>query len=100
MNMQQMVQAMQKAQRLYDKEHKLIEEKEYEFVANGAVKAVVKGTLELIRIEFIDPELLKEDPEMVSDMITIAFNGARDLINKDEEELTAKYQSKASMGMF
>ena len=82
MNMQQMVQAMQKMQRQYEKEHKVLEE-----------------TLEMVSLEFIDQELLKDDPEMVSDMIKLAYNGARDQINDAEDALAAKFQQNNKGGM-
>ena len=99
MNMQQMVQAMQKMQRQYEKEHKVLEETEFEYTANGAVKIVLKGNLEMVSLEFIDQELLKDDPEMVSDMIKLAYNGARDQINDAEDALAAKFQQNNKGGM-
>jgi len=102
MNMQQMVQAMQKAQRQYEKDHKVLEEKEFEFVANGAVKVVMKGDLEMVSVEFLDKEILTDDPEMVADMIKIAYNGCKDQINAEEEKLAQKMQASAGAmgGMF
>lgn len=99
MNMQQMVQAMQKMQRQYEKEHKVLEETEFEYTANGAVKIVLKGNLEMVSLEFIDQELLKDDPEMVSDMIKLAYNGVRDQINDAEDALAAKFQQNNKGGM-
>ena len=99
MNMQQMVQAMQKMQRQYEKEHKVLEETEFEYTANGAVKIILKGNLEMVSLEFIDQELLKDDPEMVSDMIKLAYNGARDQINDAEDALAAKFQQNNKGGM-
>ena len=99
MNMQQMVQAMQKMQRQYEKEHKVLEETEFEYTANGAIKIVLKGNLEMVSLEFIDQELLKDDPEMVSDMIKLAYNGARDQINDAEDALAAKFQQNNKGGM-
>ena len=99
MNMQQMVQAMQKMQRQYEKEHKVLEETEFEYTANGAVKIILKGNLEMVSLEFIDQELLKDDPEMVSDMIKLAYNGARDQMNDAEDVLAAKFQHNNKGGM-
>ncbi|MBP5694796.1 MAG: YbaB/EbfC family nucleoid-associated protein [Bacilli bacterium] len=95
MNMQQMVQAMQKMQRQYEKEHKMLEETDFEYTANGAVKIVLKGNLEMVSLEFLDEELLKDDPEMVSDMIKLAYQGARSQIQAAEDALEAKFQQNA-----
>ncbi len=99
MNMQQMVQAMQKMQRQYEKEHKILEETEFEYTANGAVKIVLKGNLEMVSLEFLDPELLKDDAEMVADMIKLAYEGARDQINDAEDALAQKFQQNSKGGM-
>jgi DNA-binding protein YbaB len=97
--MQQMVQAMQKMQRQYEKEHKILEETEFEYTANGAVKIVLKGNLEMVSLEFLDPELLKDDSEMVADMIKLAYEGARDQINDAEDALAKKFQQNSKGGM-
>lgn len=99
MNMQQMVQAMNKMQRQYEKERKVLDEKEFKYVANGAVEVVLKGDNTLSSITFVDPEILKEDPEMVQDMIKLAFDGAKDLLDKAEEELANKFQKNAMGGL-
>jgi len=97
--MQQMVQAMQKMQRQYEKEHKILEETEFEYTANGAVKIILKGNLEMVSLEFLDPELLKDDSEMVADMIKLAYEGARDQINDAEDALAKKFQQNSKGGM-
>ena len=99
MNMQQMVQAMNKMQRQYEKERKVLDEKEFKYVANGAVEVVLKGDNTLSSITFVDPEILKEDPEMVQDMIKLAFDGSKDLLDKAEEELANKFQKSAMGGL-
>lgn len=99
MNMQQMVQAMTKMQRQYEKERKLIDEKEFKYTANGAVEVVLKGNNTLVSVTFIDQDLLKEDPEMVQDMIKLAFDGAKNLVDQAEEELAAKFQKNAVGGL-
>ena len=99
MNMQQMVQAMNKMQRQYEKERKVLDEKEFKYIANGAVEVVLKGDNTLSSITFVDPEILKEDPEMVQDMIKLAFDGAKDLLDKAEEELANKFKKSAMGGL-
>lgn len=97
MNMQQMVQAMTKMQRQYEKERAILDKQEFKYVANGAVEVIIKGDYTLSSVTFVDPEILKEDPEMVQDMIKLAFDGAKELIDEAEEELAKKFQ-KNSMG--
>ena len=97
MNMQQMVQAMQKAQKQYEKDHKVLEETEFEFTANGAVKVRMKGSLELLAVEFLDKDILSDDPEMVADMIKIAYNGCKAQIDEAEAELSNRFQAKAGV---
>ena len=100
MNMQQMVQAMQKMQRQYEKEHKVLEETEFENVANGAVKVVLKGNLEMVSVEILDKDMLNaDDVDMIQDMIMLAYNGCKDKINDAEEKLAAKFQQNAKGGM-
>lgn len=52
-------------------------EKTYEGTAGGGVvKATVKGTLELVAVEF-DPSILDpDDPELVGDLVVAAVNQA------------------------
>lgn len=52
-------------------------EKTYEGTAGGGVvKATVKGTLELVSVEF-DPSILDpDDPEIVGDLVVAAVNQA------------------------
>ena len=99
MNMQQMVQAMQKLQRQYEKEHKLLEEKEFTYTANGAIKITLKGNLEIVDIEILDDELLKEKEDLV-EMIKLAYNGCKDEVNNAEEELADKFQQANRKGGF
>ena len=73
MNMQQMIQAMNKVQRQYEKDKKVLDEKSFEYTANGAVKVTLKGDYSMVGIEFSDPEVLKEDAETVSDLIKLAY---------------------------
>ena len=99
MNMQQMVQAMQKLQRQYEKEHKLLEEKEFTNTANGAVTVTMKGNLDMVSIEILDDDLLKEKEDLV-EMIKLAYNGCKDQINDAEEALADKFQQANRKGGF
>ncbi len=99
MNMQQMVQAMQKLQRQYEKEHKLLEEKEFTNTANGAVTVTMKGNLDIVSIEILDDDLLKEKEDLV-EMIKLAYNGCKEQINDAEEALADKFQQANRKGGF
>ena len=97
--MQQMVQAMQKLQRQYEKEHKLLEEKEFTNTANGAVTVTMKGNLDMVSIEILDDDLLKEKEDLV-EMIKLAYNGCKEQINDAEESLADKFQQANRKGGF
>ena len=99
MNMQQMVQAMQKLQRQYEKEHKLLEEKEFTNTANGAVTVTMKGNLDMVSIEILDDDLLKEKEDLV-EMINFAYTGGKEQINDAEESLADKFQQANRKGGF
>jgi len=93
MNMQQMIQAVQKMQREYSKEHAKLEETSFEYTANGLVKCVLKGNFTLEKLEILDPEALTSDnKEMLEEMIALAYNNCKDQIMAKEDELSAKYQ--------
>ncbi len=99
MNMQQMIQAMQKTQRMYEKERKLIEEKEFTYTANNIVKLTMKGNLEIVSLEILDDDILnKDDKDMLIDMIKIAFDNVKNQINDAENELFEKYQNQSTLG--
>lgn len=49
--------------------------------ANGKVKIVCNGLQEVLAVK-IDPELLKEDPSLIEDLILVAVN---DALNKSKE---------------
>lgn len=98
MNMQQMIQAMNKMQRQYQKDLDILAEKEFEFTANGAVKIILTGSMDIVSIEFLDDDVL-EDKEMLQDMIKNAYAGAKQLVNDEENKLQEKYQGLAKGGM-
>lgn len=99
MNMQQMIQAMNKVQRQYEKDKKVLDDKSFEYTANGVVTVTLKGDYSMVGISFADPDVLKEDPEMVSDLIKLAYDGAKALIDKANDELVEKYQKNATGGL-
>ena len=60
----------------------------------GAVKAVLNGKKELISID-IDPELMKDDKEILEDMIVASINQAQGKI----DQLTQEKLGSISGGM-
>jgi len=94
MNMQQMVQAMQKAQREFNKEYLKIEEKEFKVSSNGAIEITLLGNFTVKEIKILDADLVKpENKEELEDMLVIAFNKAKEQIQAENDELTRKFQS-------
>ena len=60
----------------------------------GMIKVMMSGNHHVNRVE-IDSELLKDDKEVVEDLITVAINDANRLI----DELTKEKMSKITEGM-
>lgn len=76
MNMNAMLKQAQKIQADMEKIKAELEEKEYEGASGGgAVKITVSGKKQLTGV-FIEPEVLEEDADMLSDMIITAANTA------------------------
>lgn len=91
-------QLMKQANQMQNKMKKLQEElneREYEGTSGGGVVSVkVKGESELISLK-IDPEVLKDDAEMVEDLVLTAANEA---LKKAKDE-TSKEMEKVTGGM-
>ena len=99
MNMQQMVQSMQKMQRQYEKAHKELEEREFTYTQNGVVKVTLKGDMSLVGVEFLDADVLEADnKEMIEEMISIAYENVRQQIYDEEEKLADKFKVGAGFG--
>ena len=55
---------------------------------NGAVKVIMNGDHEMIKID-IDPKLMTEEKEVLEDLIVIAANNAKKVIEvKSSEEMS------------
>jgi nucleoid-associated protein EbfC len=55
---------------------------------NGAVKVIMNGDHEMIKID-IDPKLMTEEKEVLEDLIVIATNNAKKVIEaKSSEEIS------------
>ncbi len=101
MNMQQMIQAMQKAQREFNKEYAKLEKKEFKGNANGAVEVTVTGDLSLKSINILDDSLLsKENKEELEDMICLAYKKCQEQINQESEAISAKFKQGTGGMMF
>lgn len=98
MNIQQIVQRMNKMQKEYEKKKAVLDEQEFTYTANGAIEVTLKGDYSLVGIKFIDQEILKEDPEMVQDMTKLAFDGAKDAVDEAGEKLAESLQKSAGVG--
>lgn len=96
MNMQQMVQAMQKAQREFNKEYAKLEEKEFKMSSNGAVEVTMLGDFTIKEIKVLDKELLKpENEEELTEMIILAYNKIKDEIQKENDVISDKFKRGA-----
>lgn len=99
MNMQQMVQQVQKMQRMYEKEHKILEQTEFSYTANGVLKLTLKGDMSLVGVEILDKDLLEPDNlEMIQDMFQLAYDNVREQIIDKEEELASKFKVPGGLG--
>ncbi len=76
-NIQQIAKQAQKMQEEMDAANKELDEKEYSAAAGGGVvKAVVKGSLEVVSIEMDKEVVDPEDTETLSELIIAAVNEA------------------------
>lgn len=83
-DMRQLMQQAQKMQAELEKTQRELADKTYEGSAGGGVvKAVVKGSGELVEVVF-DPSVLDpEDPELVGDLVVAAVNQAHEAAHRD-----------------
>lgn len=83
-DMRQLMQQAQKMQQQMQQAQADLAERTYEATAGGGVvKAVVKGTGELVAVDF-DPSILDpDDPEMAGDLVVAAVNAALKLASDD-----------------
>lgn len=98
MNMQQMVQAMQKTQRELNKEYAKLEQKEFKETANGVIEVTMLGNGDVKEIKILDDDLLsKDNKEELTEMIILALNKCKETINKESDAIGAKFQKPGMM---
>ncbi len=66
---------------------------------SALVKVYVYGNKNVQKIEFLDQEEIKNDLDMLSDMLVVAFNDAFSQIDKVTEQKMGKY-SNSMPGLF
>ena len=99
MNMQAMLMQAQKIQRELTKARNELASKEFVVEKGGAIKVTVLGNKQVKSVS-IDENALKEDKEMVQDMIVLAINEAQEQIKAAEEEINLRLTGrKEGIGM-
>lgn len=99
MNMQTMLMQAQKLQRELLKAQKELATKEFIVEKGGAVKVVVLGDKTIKTIE-INEDAIKDDKEMVQEMIVLAINEAFGKIKTANEEINLRLTGrKEGLGM-
>ena len=84
--MNKIMKQAQKMEQDFKKVQKEITDLKVKGIAGGnAVSVTLKGDYSVESIA-IDPDLLKEDIEMVQDMVQVAFNNAVDQIRQESEK--------------
>ena len=94
MNMQNMINQVNKMKKEMMKEKEIIDQKTF-ISKNSGILVEMKGTKELKKVEILFDEIKNEDKEMLEDMILVAIN---DVINQIENEINEKL-GKYTQGM-
>ena len=89
MNMQNLMAEAQRMQKELEIINKDIESSVFEGT-NGAVKVMISGKNEVIKVEINASEVLN-DKEILEDMIMLAVNDALQKLNKTKEEKLRRY---------
>jgi DNA-binding YbaB/EbfC family protein len=85
-DMQQIMQQAQQMQQQMAAAQEVLAHKTFEGSAGGGVvKAVVKGTGELLSVDFDSSVLDPDDPELVGDLVVAAVNQALAAMSDDAE---------------
>ncbi|MDO5724915.1 MAG: YbaB/EbfC family nucleoid-associated protein [Tissierellia bacterium] len=90
-NMNNMMKQMQKLQRQMEQMQEELDSQEIEATAGGgAIKAVVNGKKELLKIELDESIVDPEDIEMLEDLIVVCINQAMQEADKKQNEGMSK----------
>lgn len=89
MNMQNLMAEAQRMQKELERINKDIESSVFEG-ENGAVKVMISGKNEIIKVDITDEQILS-DRETLEDMIMLAVNNALQKLNKIKEEKLGRY---------
>jgi DNA-binding YbaB/EbfC family protein len=88
MNINQLMQQAQKAQRDIEKKMSEFESKQFEFnYKNDAVIVRINGACKITDLKINNALIDPEDPQMLTEMISEAINSAVSAIIKDREEI-------------
>ena len=91
MNIQSLMREAQKMQKDLQKTQEELNSTEYEG-ESSFVKVILNGNKEVKSIKInLDEDLVKDDVEMLEDMLMVAFNDAIKKIDSDKEKKLGKY---------
>lgn len=91
MNIQSLMREAQKMQKDLQKTQEELNSTEYEG-ESSFVKVILNGNKEVKSIKIsLDEDLVKDDVEMLEDMLIVAFNDAIKKIDSDKEKKLGKY---------
>lgn len=91
MNMQKLMQEAQKMQKQLQKDQAELESTIYEGKSSN-VDIKINGKYEVKSVKFnLDENILKEDIELLEDMVLLAFNDAVKKIAADKDKKMGKY---------
>lgn len=98
-DMHQLMQQAQQMQREMMAAQEALAQKTFEGTAGGGVvKAVVKGTGELLSVDFESPVLDPDDPEMAGDLVVAAVNQAMAAMSADAESSLGGFAGGMDLG--
>lgn len=98
-DMRQLMQQAQKMQEQMQQAQSDLADRTYEATAGGsAVKAVVKGSGELVSVEFDAAVLDPDDPEMAGDLVVAAVNSALKMASEDAGAATGGLAGGLDLG--
>lgn len=92
MDISKLMQQAQQMQNRMDKQKKLFENSEFSHtIQNGAIKIKMNGKRMILDLQ-IQSTLIKDDADMVSDLIKIAINECIEQVNNAEEVMLEQFK--------